>query len=101
MNHFLSKKMKKVKIKRKINDKLSDELRAGNEIEFEQNENYLCINIFCYEDVAYKIMENIRNILLIINLEFSDFKYIKMKHFKISFFIVIFGIFQAILFILY
>ena len=61
-------------IKRKINDKLSDALRAGNEIEFGQNENYLFINIFCYEDIAYKIMVKIRKILFHTDWELTDFK---------------------------
>ena len=61
-------------IRRKINDELSDALRAGNEIEFGLNENYLYIDIYCYEDIAYKIMEKIRDILFYTNWESTDFK---------------------------
>ena len=61
-----------IAIKRKINKDLSDSLRAGNEIEFGENENYLYIDIFCYEDIAYKIMEKIRNILF--DIDWTDFK---------------------------
>ena len=60
-------------MKRKINDDLADALRAGNEIDFGQNENYLFINIYCYEDMAYKIMEKIRNVFQT-KWELSDFK---------------------------
>ena len=49
-------------IKPKTNEILGHALRAGNEIEFGQNENYLYIIFFCYEDVSYKIIErNKRN----------------------------------------
>ena len=60
-------------IKRKINKELSEALRAGNEIEFGQNENYLFINIFCYEDMAYKILEQIRDILFKTDWKLTDF----------------------------
>ena len=61
-------------IKHMINDNLADAFRAGNEIEFGQNENSLFINIYCYEDMAYKIMEKIRNILYKTDWELTDFK---------------------------
>ena len=60
-------------IKRKINEYLADAIRAGNEISIGQNENYLYINVFCYEDVAFKIMEKIKYILFDINWESTDF----------------------------
>ena len=60
-------------IKRKINEYLADAIRAGNEITIEQDENYLSINVFCYEDVAYKIMEKIKYVLFDINWESTDF----------------------------
>ena len=61
-------------IQRKINDKLADAMRARNYIDFGQNENYLYINIFCYEDVAYKIMKEIKNIIYNIEWGSTDFK---------------------------
>ena len=61
-------------IKRKINEDLQDAIRAGNEIIFNQNENYLFINIFCYDDVAFKIMEKIKIIIYDTNWELTDFK---------------------------
>ena len=60
-------------IKRKINEDLGDAIRAGNEISTGQNENYFFINIFCYEDVAYKIMEKIKIILIDIDWKSTDF----------------------------
>ena len=61
-------------IKRKIEDKLADAIRAGNSIDLGQNENYLFINIFCYEDVTYKIIEKIKNIIIDTNWTLTDFK---------------------------
>ena len=60
-------------IKRKINDKLADAIRAANEITFGQNENYLFINILCFEDIAYKIVETIKNIIIDTNWTSTDF----------------------------
>jgi hypothetical protein len=60
-------------IKRKINDKLADAIRAQNNITFGQNENYLFINILCFEDVAYKILETIKNIIIDTNWASTDF----------------------------
>lgn len=60
-------------IKRKINEKLADAIRAGNEISLGQNENFFYINVFCFEDVAYKIMEQIKNIIIDTNWESTDF----------------------------
>ena len=61
-------------IKRKTNEVLANAIRAGNEIQFERNENNLCINIFCYEDVAYEIMKKIKYIIYDLNWELTDFK---------------------------
>ena len=61
-------------IKRKTNEVLVNAIRAGNEIQFERNENNLCINIFCYEDVAYEIMKKIKYIIYDLNWELTDFK---------------------------
>jgi hypothetical protein len=60
-------------IRRKINDKLADAIRADNNITFGQNENYLFINILCFEDVAYKILETIKNIIIDTNWASTDF----------------------------
>ena len=60
-------------IKRKANDVLADAIRAGNEIDFNYNENYLYINIFCYEDIAYNIVKVIKNITFDIIWKNSDF----------------------------
>ena len=49
--------------KRKINEELADAIRAFNEITVDFNENYLYINIYCYEDVAYKIVKTVKNII--------------------------------------
>ena len=61
-------------IKRKINSELADAIRAYNEITFGQDENYLYINVLCYNDVAYKIIQTIRNIIFDTNWESSDLK---------------------------
>ena len=60
-------------IKRKINEKLADAIRAGNDITFGQNENYLFINIFCYNDVAYKIMQTISETIFETRWDSTDF----------------------------
>ena len=61
-------------IERKINDKFADAKRAGNDIDLGYNDNYLYINIFCYEDVAYKIMKEIKQIIYDTDWESTDFK---------------------------
>ena len=60
-------------IKHQIQLQLSDALKGSNSIEFGQNENYLYINVYSYEDVAYKIMKKIRNIIFDTNWTTSDF----------------------------
>ena len=60
-------------IKRRINEKLADAIRAGNGITFGQNENYLFINIFCYNDVAYKIMQTISETIFETQWDSTDF----------------------------
>ena len=60
-------------IKRKANEMLADAIRAGNEITFYYNENFLYINIICYEDVAYEIVKIIKNIIFEIDWEDTDF----------------------------
>ena len=60
-------------IKRKINEELADAIRAGNTIEFGQNEDFLFINVFCYEDVAFKIMKKIKKIIYDTDWELTDF----------------------------
>jgi hypothetical protein len=60
-------------IKRKINEALADAIRAGNTITINYNENYLYINIICYEDVAYIIAKEIKIILFDIEWENTDF----------------------------
>ena len=60
-------------IKKKINEYLADAIRVGNEISIGENENSLFINIFCYEDAAYKIMEKIKNILIDMDWKSTDF----------------------------
>ena len=62
-------------IKRKINEALANAIRAGNQISFGQDEEYLYINVFCYEDVAYEIMKTIKNIIFETKWESTDFKY--------------------------
>ena len=61
-------------IKRKINERLADAIRGGNEFEFGLNENNFYINIYSYSDIAYKIMQRIRNIIFNTTLESTDFK---------------------------
>ena len=60
-------------IKRKINSELADLMRAFGEIYFGQDENYLYINIFCYNDVAFKIISKIKEIIFDTNWESTDF----------------------------
>ena len=60
-------------IKRKINEELADAIRANNEFEFGQAENYFYINIFCFEDIAFNIMEKIKNIIYNVSWETTDF----------------------------
>ena len=60
-------------IKRKINEELADAIRAYNEFDFGQTENYLYINIYCYEDKASLILEKIRNIIYNTSWETTDF----------------------------
>ena len=60
-------------IKRKINYQLADAIRAKNEITFGQTENYLYINIFCYNDVAYEIVLTIKKIIFDTKWESTDF----------------------------
>ena len=60
-------------IKRKIYEVLADAFRAGNEITIDLNENYFYINLICYEDVAYNIVNEIKKIILDIDWESSDF----------------------------
>ena len=61
-------------IKREINYQLADVIRAKNDITFGQTENYLYINIFCYNDVAYKILKTIKKIIFDTRWESTDFK---------------------------
>ena len=60
-------------IKRKTEEKLANAIRAGNNIIFDYNENYLTINIFCYEDVAYNIAKDIKTIIFDTNWKSTDF----------------------------
>ena len=60
-------------LKRRINKDLADAIRAGNDITFGQNENYLFINIFCYNDVAYKIMQTISEAIFDTRWNSTDF----------------------------
>ena len=60
-------------IKRKLNEVLADAIRAKNIIEFGYNENYLYINILCYEDVAEKIITIVKNITFDTNWNLTDF----------------------------
>ena len=60
-------------IKRKVREALANAIRAGNQISFGQDEEYLYINIFCYEDVAYEITKTIKNIIFDTKWESTDF----------------------------
>ena len=60
-------------IKSEIEFQLSDAFKANNYIEYGQNENYLYINIYSYEDVTYKIMKKIRNIIFDTNWTLTNF----------------------------
>jgi hypothetical protein len=62
-------------IRHKINEVLADAIRAGNQITFEENENSLYINIYCYEDVAYEIMKTIKNITFDTKWDSNEFEY--------------------------
>ena len=60
-------------IKRKIEEELADAIRAGNEIEIGKIVHFLFIDVFCYEDVAYKIIKKIKNIIFDFNWKLTDF----------------------------
>ena len=60
-------------IKKKIYEVLADAQRAGNEISFNYNENYLTIDIISYEDAAYNIVKEIKNIIYDTDWESTDF----------------------------
>jgi hypothetical protein len=62
-------------IKRKVNEALANAIRSGNQISFGQDEEYLYLNVFCYEDVAYEIMKTIKMIIFETKWESTDFKY--------------------------
>ena len=61
-------------IKRKIEEILADAIRAGNEITIGKYLEYLSIDTFCYEDVAFKIMEKIKKIIFDTEWNSTDFK---------------------------
>ena len=50
-------------IKRKAYDVLADAIRAGNDMAIYYNENYLYIDIICFEDVAYNMLNEIKKII--------------------------------------
>ena len=60
-------------IERKAEEVLANALRAGNEITFDYNENYLTINILCYEDASYNIAKEIKKIIFDTNWNMTDF----------------------------
>ena len=60
-------------INHKVNEVLCDAFRAGNEVAINYNENYLYINILCFEDIAYMIVNDIYNIIFNTNWEMTDF----------------------------
>ena len=60
-------------VKRKVSEALSNAILAGNNIIFDYNENYLYINIYCYEDVAYNITKEIKKIIFDTNWNKTDF----------------------------
>ena len=60
-------------IKRKILEDLGDAIRAGNEIDISPYEEFLAIDIFCYEDIAFKIIEKIKKIIFDIDWNSTDF----------------------------
>ena len=60
-------------IKLKIEETLADAIRAGNKITIGIYIEYLSIDIFCYEDVAFNIMEKIKNIIFDIDWNSTDF----------------------------
>jgi len=62
-------------IMRKTNEALSNAILAGNKITFDYNENYLYINMYCYEDVAYNITKEIKKIIFDTNWSLTDFLY--------------------------
>ena len=60
-------------IKRKAYDVLADAMRAGNKMIFYYNENYLYIDIICFEDVAYNMITEIKKIIFDTDWASSDF----------------------------
>ena len=66
-------------IKREINLKLADAIRAKNSIIMDFNQNVFYISIFAYSDIAYLILENIKNITMNIDEINSNFdKYLEI-----------------------
>ena len=62
-------------IRRKANEALSNAILAGNKITLDYNENYLYINMYCYEDIAYNITKEIKKIIFDTNWNQTDFLY--------------------------
>ena len=52
---------------------MADAIRSENIFDFGITGNYLYINIFCYEDIAYDITKKIRNIIYNTSWETTDF----------------------------
>ena len=66
-----------------INDKLSDAIRTGNNFKLDFNENYAYIDIYCYSDLAYKIFDIVKNIILNSTSVISD-KYEIIREYAID-----------------
>ena len=58
---------------RKANEDLSNAILSGNKITFDYNENYLYVNLYCYEDIAYNITKEIKKIIFDTNWNKTDF----------------------------
>ena len=59
-------------LKDEINYRLADAIRAGNEFKIDFTENFIYIDIFCFSDIAKKILEIIEEIISKLNLKIEN-----------------------------
>ena len=59
-------------LKDEINYRLVDAIRAGNEFKIDFTENFIYIDIFCFSDIAKKILEIIEEIISNMNIKIEN-----------------------------
>ena len=52
-----------IHIKREINEKLADAIRAGNKIDVGNEQDYIYVDVFAFSDIAKKIVVEVNNIM--------------------------------------